>query len=247
MNVRILNFKGIKFYEADYNYIINGLKKKGGYLVIPAASAMVEAIKNKKKFNALKKSTYAIFDSGFFCFCLSLTKFEYFKKFSGYKFLKSFINDNKNKNKKILSLDSSIIDLELNQKFLTKKGFKLIKNYLCPFYSKNKIIDKKLIKIINRYKPEFIISNIGGGTQESLALYILSKINFKSSIICSGAALAFLTGAQAPITDIIDKLYLGWLTRLAYNPRLYFFRIMKSFGLFKIVLFTKIKILNTTN
>ena len=73
--------------------------------------------------------------------------------------------------------------------------------------------------------------NIGGEVQEILALYIKKKINFKISIFCTGAAIAFLTKRQAPINSIIDKLYMGWLVRLIFNPRKYFFRIIGSLNL----------------
>jgi hypothetical protein len=208
--MKIINFLGIKFYDVDYNYVINILLKGRKYLVIPAASAIVKAYYFPQELTALKKSNIAIFDSGFFCFCLLLIKGIKVKKFSGYKFLRFFFDDVRNIDKKILSLDPTVKDLKYNKKFFRLKKFKFVKNYLCPFYSDSKVIsDKKLLKIINEYKPELIICNIAGGKQESLALYIIQNASSKSSIICSGAALAFLSGTQAPINDFIDICYFG--------------------------------------
>jgi hypothetical protein len=242
--MKIVNFLGIKFYNVGYQYVLDILLKGRKYLVIPAAYALARSYYFKKELKALQKSDIAIFDSGFFCFSLRLIKNIKVDKFSGYKFLNFFLDDVRNKNKKILSLDPSFEDLKYNKKYLQFKKFKFVKNYVCPMYQDKVIEDKRLIKIINEYKPEFIISNIAGGKQETLALYIIQNATPNSSVICSGAALAFLTGRQAPITNFIDKYYLGWLIRLIYNPKLYLSRILFSFKLFFIVFKNKVKIKN---
>ena len=51
--------------------------------------------------------------------------------------------------------------------------------------------------------------------------------------MCTGAAIAFMTGEQAPINKFIDKIYLGWLMRIIWNPKLYLGRILKSFKIIK--------------
>ena len=242
--MKIVNFLGIKFYNVVYQYILDILLKDRKYLVIPAAYALARSYYFKKELKALQKSDIAIFDSGFFCFSLRLIKNIKVDKFSGYKFLNFFLDDVRNKNKKILSLDPSFEDLKYNKKYLQFKKFKFVKNYVCPMYQDKVIEDKRLIKIINEYKPEFIISNIAGGKQETLAFYIIQNATPNSSVICSGAALAFLTGRQAPITNFIDEYYLGWLIRLIYNPKLYLSRILFSFKLFFIVFKNKVKIKN---
>jgi len=242
--MKIVNFLGIKFYNVGYQYVLDTLLKGRKYLVIPAAYALARSYYFKKELKALQKSDIAIFDSGFFCFSLRLIKNIKVDKFSGYKFLNFFLDDVRNKNKKILSLDPSFEDLKYNKKYLQFKKFKFVKNYVCPMYQDKVIEDKRLIKIINEYKPEFIISNIAGGKQETLALYIVQNATPNSSVVCSGAALAFLTGRQAPITNFIDKYYLGWLIRLIYNPKLYLSRILFSFKLFFIVFKNKVKIKN---
>ena len=67
---KILTFKKIKFYDFPYQKVKKMLFQKKGYLVIPAASSLVQIKRNNKYFQALKKSTIAIFDSGYFCLCL---------------------------------------------------------------------------------------------------------------------------------------------------------------------------------
>lgn len=225
-------FNKIRFISAKYEVIQSILNKKGGYLVAPAACALVEIDNNKTYLNALIKSRISILDSGFFCILIRLFYKKKIKRFSGYKFLKKLLNDKKLKNKKILLINPSKIDGHKNYELLKQKKFSNICSYVAPFYKKN-TNDSKLIKIIKQKKPHIIIINIGGLKQEPLANYITKKISFKLNIYCTGAAIAFLTKRQAPINDIIDKFYLGWAIRLIYNPRNMFIKFFNSLRLIK--------------
>ena len=75
---------------------------------------------------------------------------------------------------------------------------------------------------------------IGGGIQEILGLYLKEKLRFKTTIICTGAAISFYTGDQAPIGNKMDKLFLGWLVRIIYDPKIYLMRYIKAIKLIKI-------------
>lgn len=242
--IRILDFFGIIFYEIDYYKIIQILKESKGYLVAPAASALSQIKNNELFYISLKKSRIAIFDSGFFCFCLILCKGIYFKKFSGFKFMKFFLEDNNIKNDKILSLDSSKQTSKLNFSYLKRKRFRFVKNYICPIYDPKKISDYSLLRIINKYKPKIIIINLSGTVQEPLALFLIKNLKYKPIIICTGAALSFFTGDQAPINSFIDNLYLGWLIRIIFNPIRNIPRFFYSLNLFKLTLKSKIKVKN---
>jgi len=112
-----------------------------------------------------------------------------------------------------------------------KNKFKKILSYNARYYKTNKIKDLKLINFINKYKPFYVLINIGGGKQEPLAFYIKKKIKFKLTILCLGGAIDFITKLQAPINEFIDKIYLGWFMRIVYNPRLFFVRVFKSLNL----------------
>ena len=100
-----------------------------------------------------------------------------------------------------------------------------------------------MIKKINKIKPNYILINIGGGTQEILGLYIKTKLQNKMPIVCTGAAISFFTKEQAPINHIIDSLYLGWLIRLLFNPKIFFKRYLSAFKLFSLVNKSNIKII----
>lgn len=235
MKLNTYIFHNIKFFDCGYKETLQLLNKKKGYLVIPAASSLSTITYDKKYLNALQNSTIAIFDSGFFCICLFFFKFIKVKKFSGFKFIKKFLNDKTNYNKKILLIDPDKHEMFDNYNLLKFYKFRKIKNYVAPMYKYNKFYDLNLVKVIKKYKPDYIVINIGGGVQEKLALYIKKKLSYKGIIICSGAAISFFTKNQARITTLVDSLYLGWLMRLVHNPFLYFGRIIQSFNLLKIV------------
>ena len=224
------SFKEIKFYSGDYDQIKNEFDK-GGVLVAPAASALANIDTDIQYYSSLKNSKIAILDSGFFCILLRIFRFQKVKKLSGFLFLKTFLDNFKNQ-QKILFIDPSKKSNILNIKFLKSKKIINFKTYIAPNYNK-KFFDLKLLKLINNYKPKYIIINIGGGSQEPLAIYINKNIKYNVSIMCTGAALAFMTGEQAPINKFIDKIYLGWLTRIIWNPKLYLGRILKSFKIIK--------------
>lgn len=224
------SFKEIKFYSGDYDQIKYEFDK-GGVLVAPAASALANIDTDKQYYSSLKNSKIAILDSGFFCILLRIFRFQKVKKLSGFLFLKTFLDNFKNQ-QKILFIDPSRKSNILNIKFLKSKKIINFKTYIAPNYNK-KFFDLKLLKLINNYKPKYIVINIGGGSQEPLAIYIDKNIKYNASIMCTGAALAFMTGEQAPINKFIDKIYLGWLTRIIWNPKLYLGRILKSFKIIK--------------
>ena len=224
------SFKEIKFYSGNYDQIKKEFDK-GGVLVAPAASALANIDTDKQYYSSLKNSKIAILDSGFFCILLRIFRFQKVKKLSGFLFLKTFLDNFKNQ-QKILFIDPSKKSNILNVKFLKSKKIINFKTYIAPNYNK-KFFDLKLLNLINNYKPKYIVINIGGGSQEPLAIYINKNIKYNASIMCTGAALAFMTGEQAPINKFIDKVYLGWLTRIIWNPKLYLGRILKSFKIIK--------------
>lgn len=231
MEKNVIFFKNIKFYNYSFRQILNKIKF-GGYLVAPAASSLSKIKSNNRYYIALKNSTVAIFDSGFFCVLLFLFTGTKVKKFSGYLFLKKLINIEL-KNKKILSIDPSKKESFLNKKYYREKKIKSY-SYIAPFYRKN-FYDVKLFKLIKQINVDYILINIAGEKQEILAYEINKKFKKrKLKIICTGAAIGFFTGSQAKINDLIDRLYLGWFYRLLSNPKIYYKRILYSLRLFKL-------------
>ena len=88
-----------------------------------------------------------------------------------------------------------------------------------------------------------MLTNIGGGRQEILGLYLRENLKVKTTILCTGAAISFFTRDQAPINNFVDQYYLGWFVRLIFNPLVFLKRYLYSLRLIPMVILSQIKII----
>jgi len=240
MHQRIKIFN-INFIDANYK-TIKPLLDKGGLLVLPSGPGLSTINDNTKYHKSLKNSDIALFDSGYLCLLLRILKGIKVRKFSGFKFLNEFLlNLSKKNNKKIYLIDPSYKQSIINKNYLQSKKINKIYQYVSPIYKKNRIYDLKLVNKINKIKPKYIIINLGGGTQEVLGNYLKKKLNYKPSIICTGAAISYFTKQQAPLTNFLDNIFLGWLVRIIFNPIIFLPRYLLAFKLFFLVWNAKIQ------
>ena len=237
-------FKKIKFNNIKVKNF-NRFIVKRGLFVFPAAPALASIDKSNKYYESIRKADLVFFDSGFFVLLLKVFKNISVNKFSGYKFLGLFFEYlKKNKHKSVFCIDPNLNFSNSNKNFLKSLGVKKIYNYLAPNYRDKNLSDKKLLMKIRKVRPEFILTNIGGGRQEILGLYLKKNLKIKTTILCTGAAISFFTKDQAPINSLIDQLYLGWFMRLIFNPLIFSKRYMYSLRLIPMVIFSKIKIIS---
>ena len=237
-------FKKIIFHNVDTKNFNNYILKKGLF-VFPAAPGLASIRQSNRYYQSIKKADVVFFDSGFFVLLLKIFKNINVKKFSGYKFLNLFFNFlKKNKKKSVFCVDPNFKFSKSNKDFLKSLGIKKIYNYIAPEYKVESLSDNELLRQIKKVKPDFILTNIGGGRQEILGLYLKEQLKIKTTILCTGAAISFFTKDQAPINAMIDKLYLGWFLRLIFNPIIFLRRYFYSLRLIPMVIFSKIKVLN---
>ena len=237
-------FKKIKFNNVNSKNFQKYIVRKGLF-VFPAGPALASIDHSPKYHESLIKADFVFFDSGFFVLLLRFLKNLKVVKFSGYKFLNLFFDYlKKNKKKSIFCIDPNLKFSRSNKNFLKNLGVQKIYNYLAPDYQLKSLSDKKLLKLIKKFRPDFILTNIGGGKQEILGLYLKKNLKIKTTILCTGAAISFFTKDQAPINSLIDRLYLGWFVRLIFNPLIFSKRYLYSLLLVPMVVFSKIKIIN---
>ena len=221
----------IIFIDANYNYL-KKLLDKGGLLVAPSGPGLASIKNDIKYYHSLKNANIVLFDSGYLCLLLKIIKNINVKKFSGLLFLKKFLSSLKNTKEKIFLVDPSESESNANKKYFKKLNINKIYQYVSPIYKKDKIFDIKLLNRIKKIRPKYIIINLGGNVQEVLGYYLKKNLNYKPSIICTGAAIAFLTKKQAQIPDFLDKLYLGWMVRCIFNPLKFIPRYLTAFKLY---------------
>ena len=235
-------FKKIRFNNIDAKNFDRCISKKGLF-VFPAGPALASIQKSNEYYKSIQRADLVFFDSGLFVLLLKIFKNIRVDKFSGYKFLKLFFNYlKKNKKKKVFCIDPNFKFSKSNKFFLKNLGLKKVYNYLAPEYDLDNLFDKKLLNLIKKKRPNFILTNIGGGKQEVLGLYLKKNLKFNTTILCTGGAISFFTKDQAPINTLIDELYLGWLLRLIFNPLVFFKRYLYGLRLIPMVIFSKIKV-----
>ncbi|MDD5199693.1 MAG: WecB/TagA/CpsF family glycosyltransferase [Terrimicrobiaceae bacterium] len=133
-------------------------------------------------------------------------------------------------------------DLMDNLDWLRKNGFEHLSEddcYLAPMYKRDKdggIVDPELARIIREKRPRYVILNIGGGTQEQLGWWLKRELADNTAIICTGAAIAFLSGRQANIPGWADRLYCGWFLRCLSAPTKFVPRYWEAKDIFWVIL-----------
>tara|TARA_B100001057_G_scaffold385002_1_gene391613 strand:+ start:115 stop:693 length:579 start_codon:yes stop_codon:yes gene_type:complete len=174
-------FKKIKFININYKTFNRYVVKKGLF-VFPSGPALANINVFTQYYNSIKKADFVFFDSGFFVLLLKIFKNINVYKFSGYKFLNLFFSYlKKNKKKRIFCIDPNLTFSRSNRRYIKKLGIKEIYNYIAPDYDVDTLSDKKLLKLIIKFNPDYIIINIGGGTQEVLGFYIRKKLRKKKN------------------------------------------------------------------
>ena len=163
--IKKIIFQKIAFHNIQKKDFDKYIREKKLF-VFPSGSGIPLIKEDKKYYLSLKKADYVFFDSGFFVLLLNILKNIKVNKFSGFKFLYIFFNYlKKNKNKKIFCIDPNPAFSKSNKIYLKKIGIKKIYSYVAPNYKTSNLVDKNLIKKINKAKPDYILTNIGGGIQ----------------------------------------------------------------------------------
>lgn len=235
----------IRFVDGSLSEILQKIDG-GGLMVVPAAPALANIDKDREYHQSLISSHFAIFDSGFLCLLLLLLKGIKVRKISGLTFIREFLKKtNVMEKESIFSIDPTPSESKENRMLFRKYGYILngSHQYVAPIYSGPRIEDHKLIAILSTLKPKYIIINLGGGVQEKLGAYIQKSLNsYNPGIICTGAAIAFMTGKQTKIPNIMDRFYLGWLARCITNPQRFIPRYIQGFKILPLILREKINL-----
>lgn len=231
--IKTIEILGLPFFEGDVEDVVQTLKF-GGLLVVPAAPGLINIEKDEVYFQSLLSADITIPDSGYMTGIWNLAHRRTIRKISGLKFLKAFLADKEVRNtSRILLVDPRLSEAASNLAYLKAKGFQVAEDqsYIAPVYNKNSVKDEVLLKLIEEKKPKYVIINLGGGVQEKLGAYLKNNLSYAPAIICTGAAIAFLTGKQASIPNWADRLSIGWLFRCINNPAQFVPRYLRAFAL----------------
>lgn len=228
---------GINFYNGDVQGVVDFLKT-GGLLVVPSGPGLATIKKDTYYYQSLQEADIIIPDSGYMTLLWNIVHENKLCRISGLEFLKVFFSNKEIIKSSILLVDPNSKESKYNLNYLDHVGFEVSKNssYIAPIYPLKFVEDYELLKMIEEEKPKYILINLGSGIQEKLGAFLKRNLSYKPGIICTGAAIAFLTGQQANIPTWADKCYLGWLVRCIEKPGLYIPRYAKAFKLASLLL-----------
>lgn len=212
---------------------------RGGLVVVPSGPGLAcDLVESEAYREAVTTAEMAVPDSGAMVLCMKLLKRSAVKRVSGLHFLQSLLKTETLRTPSSnFWVHPSLEQMERNCEWLRHQGIANHEHdhYVAPMYSNDLIQDDRLIEQLRTRQPKVIIMCIGGGVQERLGLSLRQQYREMGlpcpAIICTGAAIGFLSGNQIKIPTWADRLYLGWLLRCIYRPRIYIPRYFKALPL----------------
>ncbi len=238
MESNLIKILGINFFNGPVIEVVQAIKS-GGLLVVPSGPGLASIKNDPTYYKSLQLADIVIADSGFMALLWNASHKAKVKRISGLEFLINCFSDMDLKhNGEMLLVNPNHYEAKANNLYLQKNGFNVTgsNSYIAPMYKKDKIEDKILLQMIEKRRPKYVIINLGGGVQEILGAYLKNNLSYKPAIICTGAAIAFLSGEQAHIPNWADKLFIGWLFRCIEKPKLYIPRYFSALKLIMVMM-----------
>ena len=223
---------GINFFIGSVEELVERMMN-GGLLAVPSAPILKDLPTYPGYREAVLNSDLVITDSGFMVMVWNILHRDKIPRTSGLVYLRTLLERPEvrlaGNTFWIMAGETSA---SRNLAWLSSKGISVPDDcvFLAPFYGPE-IQDEALIERIRERRPGHIIVTLGGGNQERLGLYIKRKLDYRPSIHCIGAAIAFLSGDQVKIPDWADRRSLGWLYRCVSEPRRFVPRYWSAFQL----------------
>lgn len=224
---------GIKFFTGDLEGLL-GLCAEGNFIVVPAAPKLVDLAADAAYREAVEKSDFAITDSGFMVLLWNILAGPRLSRISGLKLLRALLDGSALKEEGAsFWIMPSPAELETNLAWLNRHGCPVRREEcaVAPLYDPGPLADPDMLQRIEARKPRYVVINIGGGAQERLGYYLRTHLSYRPTILCTGAAIAFLAGAQATIPPWADAFMLGWFFRCLQAPARFIPRYVKALQL----------------
>ena len=212
------------------------LSRKGGLVVAPSGPGLASDLTSCRVYKrALLEADLVLPDSGLMCLWKKWFGTETIKRISGLTFLDGYLKSSLVNKESSFWIMPDEKQAKANMSWLSRNMDYTAREcdvYVAPMYSKTgDVEDNILLNKIRESKPATIFIQVGGGVQERLGLFLKNNLEYRPTILCTGAALAFLSGEQVRIPSWIDRFYMGWLLRCFFAPSIYIPRYLKAFRL----------------
>lgn len=199
------------------------IARNGGLIVAPSGPGLATLPDDEVYQKSLASADVCLLDSGLLAWLWELRHHRKLSRLSGYYFLEEFL-----KISEIAQPGASLwIAPNTEAATHTRQWLEREKNiivppeawYVAPQYGAGVVADEALLNLIRGQQPRFVFIGVGGGPQEKLGGWLKARLDYQPAILCTGAAIGFLTGEQARIPHWADRARLGWFFRCLQNPR----------------------------
>jgi len=228
---------GIKFYVGGMPRLLDKTAE-GGLIVVPSAPVLANMPLDAAHREALLGSDFAITDSSYMILLWLILRRENLPRISGVRYLRGLLDQpGFRKAGATFWIMPSADDRRANREWLDRQGT-VVDAEACvvaPIYPAGRLEDPTLVAQIEARHPAYVIINVGGGVQERLGYFLRTHLSYRPAILCTGAAIAFLSGRQIAIPVWADRLRLGWLFRSLASPKTFPPRLWKSLRLAKLL------------
>lgn len=225
-------FLGIRFWNSDTESLLASADQAGGLFTVPSAPSLGAMDADAPLRRAYRASDWAVVDGGYVALILRICFGRSIRRISGLQILQKLIGVGHQhaipmKERVILWVIPNRNEKDAIRNYLLQGDFDLSRQhfYEAPYYkTEADFSDMKLLSKAKAVNPDWIILCIGGGRQEKLGYFMrenFSQFNRVPVVLCTGGAISFLTGTQANIPTWADRMYLGWLFRIFYNPKMF--------------------------
>lgn len=216
-----LTILGVKFYVGDAHGAVDRAVHQRGLVVVPAAPALKNLAIDANYREALLGADFAIADSALMVGLWNLVERPRIPKLSGLKYLRTLLkHPDVHGEGTTFWVMPTPASAARNVAWLRQHGMHVRDEdiYLAPLYGAV-IEDVELLRRLEEQRPRHIVMAIGGGTQERVGWYLKQRLSYRPAIHCIGAAIGFLSGDQVKIPNWVDQLSMGWLWRVASDPK----------------------------
>jgi exopolysaccharide biosynthesis WecB/TagA/CpsF family protein len=228
---------GIAFFTGSVSEAAEQHVSAGGYLVIPAAPALIKLNYDEEYRGAMQKADLVLADSGLLVLLARLATGIRLSRISGIAYFNHlFESGGIQSSQDSFWIFGSETAKEKAGGWLRQRGYRLEeKNCFVAAAPSSSSQDYAILTRIEEEKPRHVVIAMAGGGQEKLALYLRDYLLYRPSIHCIGAALGFLSGEEKAIPEWAERAHLGWLIRLFAQPRMIFPRIGIAFALARMI------------
>lgn len=229
---------GISFFTGTAAEAVELHCRKGGYLVIPAAPALIKLNYDDDYRRAMQNADLALADSGLLAFLWRLASGRRLLRISGIGYFKQLLESGQlQSGQGTFWVFPSDRAKEKAIEWLAERALRVEeRNCFVASAPPSSAQDYALLVQLEEDKPKHVVIAMAGGSQEKLALYLRDYLRYRPDIHCIGSALAFLSGEERAIPAWAERSHTGWLMRLLAQPRMFFPRIGIALALVGMIL-----------